>query len=179
MLWPQRMVGKLNIFQRTLQLGWLTISSIYRCDLSWRHRFGGHSAASCDLRWHESFVQQNYDWYLIFWQYGLSPYYHTTEDTLDIWTSLTLLKVCKLTIGTLASMQSPPASFLEMTSTSLSKVMSYLTPHSSCANRETGTHNESANVTINIQMRKSLGRTNSSSWISIPTHFLQWTSTDE
>jgi hypothetical protein len=38
-----------------------------------------------------------------FWQYALTPYYHTSEDTLEHMNMTYLAKICKLTIGTLAS----------------------------------------------------------------------------
>ena len=52
---------------------------------------------------HESFVQYKYA-ASFFWQYATSPYYHTSEDTLEHMNITYLAKVCKLTIGTLASM---------------------------------------------------------------------------
>jgi hydrogenase maturation factor len=51
---------------------------------------------------HESFVQYNYD-ASFFWQYTLAPFYHTSEDTLEHMNMTYLAKVCKLTVGTLAS----------------------------------------------------------------------------
>ena len=51
---------------------------------------------------HESFVEYNYD-ASYFWEYSSTPYYHTTEDTLEYMNMTYLAKVCKLTIGTLAS----------------------------------------------------------------------------
>jgi hypothetical protein len=51
---------------------------------------------------HESFVKYNYD-ASFFYQYVLTPYYHTSEDTLEHMNITYLTKVCKLTVGTLAS----------------------------------------------------------------------------
>jgi hypothetical protein len=51
---------------------------------------------------HESFVKYHYDASYL-WQYTQSPYYHTSEDTLDHVNITYLVKVCKLTVGTLAS----------------------------------------------------------------------------
>lgn len=51
---------------------------------------------------HESFVQFNYA-ASYFWEYALTPFYHTSEDTLEHMNMTYLAKVCKLTVGTLAS----------------------------------------------------------------------------
>jgi hypothetical protein len=51
---------------------------------------------------HESFVEYHYD-ASYFWEYGLTPFYHTSEDTLEHMNMTYLAKVCKLTVGTLAS----------------------------------------------------------------------------
>jgi aminopeptidase YwaD len=51
---------------------------------------------------HESFVKYNYD-ASFFYQYVLSPYYHTSEDTLEHMNITYLTKVCRLAVGTLAS----------------------------------------------------------------------------
>ena len=51
---------------------------------------------------HESFVEYNYD-ASFFYQYVLTPYYHTSEDTLEHINITYLSKVCKLTVGTLAT----------------------------------------------------------------------------
>ena len=52
---------------------------------------------------HESFVQYHYAASYL-WEYGSTPYYHTSEDTLEHMNMTYLAKVCKLAIGTLASM---------------------------------------------------------------------------
>ena len=52
---------------------------------------------------HQSFVEYNYD-ASYFWEYTLTPFYHTSEDTLEHMNMTYLAKVCKLTIGTLASL---------------------------------------------------------------------------
>jgi hypothetical protein len=51
---------------------------------------------------HESFVEYHYD-ASFFWQYALAPFYHTSDDTLEHMNMTYLTKVCKLTVGTLAS----------------------------------------------------------------------------
>lgn len=51
---------------------------------------------------HQSFVQFGYDAsYLL--EYSLNPYYHTSQDTLEHLNLTYLTKVCKLTVGLLAS----------------------------------------------------------------------------
>jgi len=50
-----------------------------------------------------SFVDQGYD-ASYFYEYVLSPYYHTNEDTLEHMNMTYLTKVCRLTVGTLALM---------------------------------------------------------------------------
>lgn len=52
---------------------------------------------------HDSFVQYQYA-ASYFWEYATTPYYHTSEDVLEHMNMTYLAKVCKLTIGTLASM---------------------------------------------------------------------------
>jgi aminopeptidase YwaD len=52
---------------------------------------------------HESFVKYDYD-ASYFFEYFLTPYYHTSEDILEHMNITYLAKVCKLTVGTLASM---------------------------------------------------------------------------
>jgi aminopeptidase YwaD len=51
---------------------------------------------------HESFVKYDYD-ASYFFEYVLTPYYHTSEDTLEHMNITYLAKVCKLTVGTLAT----------------------------------------------------------------------------
>ena len=51
---------------------------------------------------HESFVEYGYA-ASYFWEYGVTPYYHTSDDTLEHMNMTYLAKVCKLTVGTLAS----------------------------------------------------------------------------
>ena len=50
-----------------------------------------------------SFVDQGYD-ASYFYEYVLSPYYHTNEDTVEHMNMTYLTKICKLTVGTLALM---------------------------------------------------------------------------
>jgi aminopeptidase YwaD len=128
---------------------------------------------------HDSFVQQKYDG-TDFWQYGLSPYYHTTEDTLEHMNITYLAKVCKLTIGTLASMAKlhPHLSRNDIHISIRGHALSYPSQFS-VQIEKTDTHNESANVTINIQMRNRW--TNQFVLMNIHSYTLpcNWTSTDE
>jgi aminopeptidase YwaD len=51
----------------------------------------------------DSFVKNGYD-ASYFYEYVLSPYYHTNEDTVEHMNMTYLTKICRLTVGTLALM---------------------------------------------------------------------------
>lgn len=102
---------------------------------------------------YDSFVQNNYD-ASDFWEYSLTPYYHTSEDTLEHMNMTYLTKVCKLAVGTLATM----ASFhphLTRNDIQISLKGSALSHPAQFRVRVENKKSplESANVTINIQMR--------------------------
>jgi aminopeptidase YwaD len=102
---------------------------------------------------HESFVHYNYD-ASYFWQYTQSPYYHTPEDTLEHMNITYLTKICKLAMGTLASIAelNPFLSNSDLDVSIKGRVLTY--PFQFCVRIENKKSRiDSANVTINIAMK--------------------------
>jgi len=102
---------------------------------------------------HESFVEYNYD-ASYFWEYGLTPYYHTSDDTLDHMNMTYLAKVCKLTVGTLVSIAKlhPRLSNEDLDISIKGGALAF--PSQFCVRIENKKSIiDTANVTINIAMR--------------------------
>jgi len=102
---------------------------------------------------HESFVKYNYD-ASYFWEYAITPFYHTSEDTLEYMNITYLAKVCKLTVGTLASMAKlhPVLSDDDLDISIKGRALTY--PCQFCVRIENKKSMiDTANVTINIAMK--------------------------
>jgi hypothetical protein len=128
---------------------------------------------------HDSFVQNEYA-ASDFWQYGLTPYYHTSEDTLEHMNVTYLAKVCKLAVGTLATIAElhPHLSKNDIIISIKGHALSY--PSQFCVRIENkNPDGESANVTINIQLRNLW--TNQFVLMQIHTYTLicNWTCSEE
>jgi aminopeptidase YwaD len=102
---------------------------------------------------HESFVKYHYD-ASYFYQYALCPYYHTSEDTLEHMNITYLAKVCKLTIGTLASIAelTPKLSNNDLHISIKGQALTYPCQFVVRVDNEAPLI-DSANVTINIGMK--------------------------
>jgi hypothetical protein len=102
---------------------------------------------------HESFVEYNYD-ASYFWAYALTPYYHSSEDILEHMNITYLAKVCRITVGTLASMAElhPRLSNSDLKISIKGRALAY--PCQFCVRIENKKSMiDSANVTINIAMK--------------------------
>jgi hypothetical protein len=102
---------------------------------------------------HESFVKCNYD-ASYFWGYSVTPFYHTSEDTLEHMNITYLAKVCKLTVGTLAFIAElhPHLSNDDLKVSIMGRALAY--PCQFCVRIENKKSMiDSANVTINIAMK--------------------------
>jgi hypothetical protein len=102
---------------------------------------------------HESFVKYHYD-ASYFYQYVLTPYYHTSEDTLEHLNMTYLTKVCKLTVGTLASIAelTPHLSNSDIHISIKGQALTYPCQFVVQVENEAPLV-DSANVTINIDMK--------------------------
>jgi len=102
---------------------------------------------------HDSFVQNEYD-ASDFWEFSLTPYYHTSEDTFEHMNMTYLAKVCKLTVGTLATMAAlHPQHTSQDIKISLKGSVLSSPAQFSIRIDNLKSNLDSANVTINIQMR--------------------------
>jgi len=102
---------------------------------------------------HESFVKYHYD-ASYFLEYNLTPFYHTSEDTLEHMNITYLAKICRLTVGTLASIAElhPRLSNDDLEVSIKGRALTY--PCQFCVrieNKNSGI--DSANVTINIAIK--------------------------
>lgn len=102
---------------------------------------------------HQSFLDYGYDT-SYFLEYTLNPYYHTSEDKIEYMNITYLMKVCRLTIGTLNSMAnlnrviSEEDLKIEFKGTILSH------PAQFCIRIENNKYKEdTANLTIKIEMK--------------------------
>ncbi len=128
---------------------------------------------------HESFVQEGYAASYL-WEYATTPYYHTSEDTLEHMNMTYLVKVCKLTIGTLASMAElhTRLSQNDLAISIKGKTLAYPCQFSiQVENKKPSI--DTVNVTINIALRNL--RTGQYVTIMIHTHNItcNWTFTEE
>jgi aminopeptidase YwaD len=128
---------------------------------------------------HESFVHYNYDASYL-WQYTQSPYYHTSEDTLEHMNITYLAKICKLTVGTLASIAElhPHLSKDDIKISMRGQALTH--PGQFCIRIENKKSQvDSANVTINIAMKNL--RTGQYVFMRIDTNNItcNWTFTKE
>jgi aminopeptidase YwaD len=102
---------------------------------------------------HASFVTYHYDAsYLL--EYTLNPYYHTSNDTLDHMNITYLTKVCKLAVGTLATIAQlyPLLADSDLTISLRGSIISYPTQFSVRVENNKAML-DSANVTITIMIR--------------------------
>jgi hypothetical protein len=102
---------------------------------------------------HESFVKYNYD-ASYFLEYNLTSFYHTPEDTLEHMNISYLTNVCKLTVGTLASIAelNPCLSNGDLDVSIKGRVLSH--PFQFCVQIENKKSRiDSANVTITIAIK--------------------------
>jgi hypothetical protein len=128
---------------------------------------------------HESFVKYNYD-ASYFWEYGVTPYYHTSDDTLEHMNMTYLAKVGKLTVGTLAFIAElhPRLSNKDLKISIKGEALAF--PSQFCVRIENKKSTiDTANVTINIAMRNL--RTGQYVVVKIHTNNItcNWTSTKE
>jgi hypothetical protein len=128
---------------------------------------------------HQSFVDYHYAASYL-WEYASTPYYHTSEDTLEHMNITYLAKVCKLTLGTLASMAELHP---RLTNNDIGISIKGQILAKPCQFRIRIENKEpqldSANVTINIAMRNL--RTHQYVIVQLHTHNLtcNWTFTKE
>jgi hypothetical protein len=128
---------------------------------------------------HESFVKYHYAASYL-WEYASTPYYHTTEDTLEHLNITYLAKVCKLTIGTLASMAELHPRLSNNDIEISIKGKAPIHPYQFSIRIENKRPQlDSANVTINIAMRNL--RTHQYVIVQLHTHTIpcNWTFTKE
>lgn len=128
---------------------------------------------------HQSFVHYDYD-ASYFWQYTESPTDHTSEDLLENMNITYLTKICRLTIGTLASIAElhPLLSKNDINISIRGHVLTH--PGQLCIRIENKkSHLDSANVTINIAMKNL--RTGQYVFMKIDTNNIacNWTFTKE
>ena len=128
---------------------------------------------------HESFVEYNYD-ASYFWEYALTPFYHTSEDTLEHMNMTYLTKVCKLTIGTLASIAElhPRLSNDDLDISIKGRVLAFPCQFSVRIENKKSMI-DTANVTINVAMKNL--RTGQYVFVTIHTDSIpcNWTFTKE
>jgi hypothetical protein len=128
---------------------------------------------------HESFVEYNYD-ASYFWECALTPFYHTSEDTLEHMNMTYLTKVCKLTIGTLASIAElhPRLSNDDLDISITGRVLAFPCQFS-VRIENTKSMIDTANVTINVAMKNL--RTGQYVFVMIHTDSIpcNWTFTKE
>jgi len=128
---------------------------------------------------HESFVEYNYD-ASYFWEYALTPFYHTSEDTLEHMNMTYLTKVCKLTVGTLASIAElyPRLSNDDLDISIKGQVLAFPCQFSVRIDNKKSVI-DTANVTINIAMKNL--RTGQYVLVTIHTDSIpcNWTFTKE
>jgi len=128
---------------------------------------------------HESFVEYNYD-ASYFWEYALTPFYHTSEDTLEHMNMTYLTKVCKLTVGTLASIAElyPRLSNDDLDISIKGQVLAFPCQFSVRIDNKKSMI-DTANVTINIAMKNL--RTGQYVLVTIHTDSIpcNWTFTKE
>jgi len=166
-LWPED-VGKLNIFPTNTQLGWLTIAAL-SLDLSWRHsleviRLPHVTSVTMNHSYNKSMMV------LIsgIWFIPVLPYHGGHPWTYE---HHYLVKVCKLTIGTLASMAKLHPHLSRMTSTSLIKghVLSY--PSQFSVQIENNRHTQRVSECHHQHTDRESLTNQFVLMISIPTHF--------
>jgi hypothetical protein len=128
---------------------------------------------------HESFVEYNYD-ASYFWEYALTPFYHTSEDTLEHMNMTYLAKVCKLTVGTLASIAElhPRLSNDDLDISIKGRVLTFPCQFSVRIENKKSMI-DTANVTINVAMKNL--RTDQYVLVTIHTDSIpcNWTFTKE
>ena len=128
---------------------------------------------------HESFVKYGYT-ASYFWEYGLTPYYHTSEDTLEHMNITYLAKVCKLTVGTLASIAAltPHLSDDDLAISIKGGVLAFPSQFS-VRIENTKSMIDTANVTINVAMKNL----RTGQYVVVKIHYenitCNWTFTEE